>query len=918
MASKLLTYGLTVGSYKQIGSLLQSEGLASSKETNSLTRRLVWSRDASHFRIIPGATHRATDLESLAKLLRVANENGYPVTFRSGGSSLSGQTVGHGVVVDTRSGFQSLVEISEDSITAQPGVTLARLNGHLARRGRKVGPDPASMVASTVGGAVSNNSSGMTCGTQLNSYRTIRSAKLAFADGQILDTSRPDSDFELKRIRPDIYGLLESTRDHIRGNPDLKKRIEQLFTLKNTMGYSLNAFLDFDAPVDILLRLLVGAEGTLAFLGQVELATVETYAHRSANLLLFENLDSASKQIPELIKQGPAAIELIDATSLHALKSEGMLPSPLDSKIADSSAAVLVEFEGHSDDDIQKASRNFSKKFKKNLVFAGAAGQLRNDLWAMRKGLYAVVAKARPTGTTALLEDVAVPPEKLAEACRLLSEACESFGYGKPVIFGHVRDGNIHFMISDDFASKERIDTFKGFTDRMVEIVLGLGGNLKAEHGTGRAMAPFVERQFGPELYRVLLEIKQVFDPNNILNPGVIFPSSPTDYLENLKSVNEVSEVVDSCVECGYCESSCPSAGLTLTPRERIVAHRELEGLSPSDKRQLQAELHYQVDQTCAVDGMCAVNCPVGINTGSFVKELRSKSHGSASTSLAAVVESNWGTVTTVARAGLKTVQQIPGVAGPISRALASALPKGLVPTWSKNIVSKGFSRTALKGSASEIALLPSCMNEIFGETELERFLELSSQLGHPLEIPASVKGFCCGTPFSSKGLSSAADKRHQLNRSVLDRLPHKTVVIDGSSCHQTLLDQEPGRVIELGQFVATNLLGTPVKRKFERIVLHPTCSGEKTGSNKAMSLIAEAIAEEVILPSDWRCCGFAGDRGMLIPELTANATQLEAVEVARLDAVFVSNNQPCQIGMSGATNNSYRSILSAWIEAVS
>lgn len=684
------------------------------------------------------------------------------------------------------------------------------------------------------------------------------------------------------------------------------------------MGYSLNAFLDFDTPVEILLRLLVGAEGTLAFLGEVELATIETFSHRSANLLLFEDLESASTKIPELIKQGPAAIELIDATSLRALNSEGMLPSPLDDKVTDSSAAVLVEFEGNSDGEIQKSLNSFSKKFKNNLVFTGATGQLRYDLWAMRKGLYAVVAKARPTGTTALLEDVAVPPEKLAEACRLLSEACESFGYGKPVIFGHVRDGNIHFMISDDFSSQERIDTFKGFTDRMVDIILGLGGNLKAEHGTGRAMAPFVERQFGPELYKALLDIKQVFDPNNILNPGVIFPSSPTNYLENLKSVSEVSEVVDSCVECGYCESSCPSAGLTFTPRERIVAHRELEGLSAANKRQLDKELRYQVEQTCAVDGMCAVNCPVGINTGSFVKELRAKTHGKSATSLAAAVESSWGVVTTAARAGLRTAQALPGIAAPLSRTIASLLPKGLFPSWSKNVVSNGFSRNSLNGSSSEVAFLPSCMNEVFGETELEKFLELSSQLGHPLEIPSSIEGFCCGTPFSSKGLSSAADKRQNRNRALLDQISQPTVVIDGSSCHQTLIEQEPGRVIELGQFVAANLLGTPVKRKFERIVLHPTCSGEKTGSNNAMSLIAEAISEEVIVPQDWRCCGFAGDRGMLVPELTANATKLETLEVSKLDAAFVSNNQPCQIGMSGATDRNYRSILSVWIEAVS
>jgi len=901
----------------QISKLFEAEGLASKQDTESLTRRLVWSRDASHFRVMPGATHKATDLESVAKLLGLANQHGYPVTFRSGGSSLSGQTVGHGVVVDTRSGLQSLVSIGEDSITAQPGVTLARLNGHLSRRGRKVGPDPASMVASTLGGAVSNNSSGMTCGTELNSYRTIRSAKIAFADGQILDTSAADADTQLRAMRPDIYKLLENKREQIRSNQAHQEKIRHLFRLKNTMGYSLNAFLDFDSPVEILLRLLVGAEGTLAFLGQVELATVETLPYRSANLLLFDDLESANAAIPGLIDQSPAAIELIDATSLAALRAESMLPDPLADMVTQTAAAVLVEFEAFSEEELSSKSVRFEKTFAKPIVFAQATGQLRNDLWAMRKGLYAVVAKARPAGTTALLEDVAVPPEKLTEACRLLSEACEAFGYGKPVIFGHVRDGNIHFMISDDFSDQKRIETFQRFTDRMVEIVLGLEGNLKAEHGTGRAMAPFVERQFGAELYEILLEIKRGFDPNNILNPGVIFPSSATDYLENLKSVSQVSEIVDSCVECGYCESSCPSAGLTLTPRERIVAHREQAMLSSRERKQLEKQLKYQVEQTCAVDGMCAVNCPVGINTGTFVKELRAESQGSAAARLAKMVESNWGVVTSLARVGLRAAQLLPRTANLVSRAIAGLLPKGLFPTWTKNVSSNGYSRASLRSRESKVAFLPSCMNEIFGEPELHRFLELTAQLGHPLEIPQSSRGFCCGTPFSSKGLTSATNSRKGRNSSILSQLQHQTIVIDGSSCHQTLLEQDSTRVIELSQFVAQNLISTPVKTRIPRVVLHPTCSGEKTGSNRAMVAIAQAISDEVIVPADWRCCGFAGDRGMLIPELTSNATSLEAIEVADTDAVFVSNNQPCQIGMSGATDRNYRSILSVWLEAV-
>ena len=895
---------------------LARAGLTSRDKSASTTRRLVWSRDASHYRIMPSATHRAKDITEISRILALASRLGLPVTFRSGGSSLSGQTLGTGIVVDTRSSFQSLLEIAKDSVKAQPGVTLARLNGHLARRDRRIGPDPASMVASTLGGAVSNNSSGMTCGTEFNSYATIRSAKVVFADGEILDTSQDDADTVLRILKPDLYRFLSQTRDQIRGNRELSERVKGLFELKNTMGYSLNAFLDYEKPVEILLRLLVGSEGTLAFLGEIELATMPLLRLRSANLLIFDDLEAANKKVPKLLDLNPAAIELMDATSLRALAGEGMLPDQLASRNLEDSAAILVEFESDETSELEARNTALLKAFAKEAAITRAEGDLRNKLWAMRKGLYAVVAKARPAGTTALLEDVAVPPKNLATACKQLSDLCLAHGYGKPVIFGHVRDGNIHFMISDDFQSSERQEAFGRFTDEMVKIVLDLGGNLKAEHGTGRAMAPFVEAQFGPELFRIMQGIKKAFDPGTILNPGVILVSDQPEHLGNLKTTIEVSAIVDSCVECGYCESSCPSAGLTLTPRERIVAYRELKALNAPEQERVLRELHYQADQTCAVDGMCAVNCPVGINTGSFVKEIRAAKTGPVAEKISQVVERNWGKTTKLARSGLKIAQTVPFLARSITGIAASIAPKGTIPKWTKSVQSRGFARSKLSGSTSNFAFLPSCMNEVFGEPELSKFLEVANRAGVPIEIPEGIDNFCCGTPFASKGLVAAADASQRRTGLLLNSLEGKKIVIDGSSCHQTLLVDHPAAV-EITQFILTELGDIKPKKRFERIVLHPTCSGEKTGGNQAMETIAHLIADEVIIPTGWRCCGYAGDRGLLVPELTANATAIETNEISNLDAVFVSNNQPCQVGMTSATNRRYKSILSAWLEAV-
>ena len=895
-------------------------GFSSESLKQSVTRKLVWSRDASHFQIEPATTLRASNIQEVSRILEAASGTHTPVTFRSGGSSLSGQTLGRGLVVDTRSGFQAVVKMESTQVTAEPGVTLSRLNGHLLGAAKKVGPDPASLVASTLGGAVGNNSSGMTCGTKFNSYATIIGAKIVFADGLILDTLIPDAEKHLRTLKPKLVKELETIRDQIRADGSLSSEVTRLFTLKNTMGYSLNSFLDFENPLDILTHLMVGSEGTLGFLGEITMGLLPVKKVKATNLLIFESLEVANDSLMEIISQDPAAIELMDRTSLSALDSQELLPAEAIAVLGKNSTAVIVEFEAEAQEELAEAQKRFEKKFVKNLVFAGVTeNSLRNRLWAMRKNLYAIVAKARPEGTTALLEDVAVPPEKLTIACKKLSELCEKHGYGTPVIFGHVRDGNIHFMISDDFATQERVKAFENFTADMVELILSLGGNLKAEHGTGRAMAPFVEAQFGKELFEMIKRVKKAFDPLGILNPGVIIAASDTEHLENLKITQQVDAIVDSCVECGYCESSCPSAGLTLTPRERIVAFRELSRQPAAVRKTLTKELHYQADQTCATDGMCQINCPVNINTGTFVKEIRAKNQTGFTQGLGKVAQKNWGTIASLAGRALRVAGLVPALAATGSKVLAAITPKGLTPIWSESIRAEGFRRSKLpSGQSKEFAYLPSCMNEVFGDSSVARVLELANQSGEPVFIPENLKGFCCGTPFSSKGLTEAYQDQKSKNQELLTSLSQKTLIIDGSSCHQTLSGQSDIRTIELSEFVAENLLDIPVKTRVETIILHPTCSGEATGANSAMVAIANRIADKVITPANWRCCGFAGDRGLLVPELTVNATSLEAEELVSVDALRVSNNQPCQIGMSGGTGKTYISILEAWVRSVS
>ena len=197
------------------------------------------------------------------------------------------------------------------------------------------------------------------------------------------------------------------------------------------------------------------------------------------------------------------------------------------------------------------------------------------------------------------------------------------------MIFGHALHGNLHFLLNEHFEDPARVQRYLAFTEDLVDLVLAQGGTLKAEHGTGRMMAPYVRRQFGDELFAVMLEVKRLLDPDGRLSPGVLLNEDPGAIVADVKPVQQVEAEVDRCVECGYCEPVCPSRNLTTTPRRRIVLRREIARARSLGQTAVVAELErdydYDAIQTCAVDGMCQTACPVLINTGDLVARLRAE-----------------------------------------------------------------------------------------------------------------------------------------------------------------------------------------------------------------------------------------------------------------------------------------------------
>ena len=912
-----------------------------SRVTDRAIDRLAFAHDASHYFKIPSGVATPKSADEVGRLLRASHESRVPVTFRAGGTSLSGQAVTDGLLVDTRRNFRR-IEVLDDGerVRVQPGATVRLVNAHLARHQRKLGPDPASEIACTIGGVVANNSSGMACGTKLNTYRTLESMVFVLPSGNVIDTAKSDADEALRRLEPELWSGLAALTSRVRSDAGSVAVIRRLFSMKNTMGYGVNAFLDYDRPVDVLAHLMIGSEGTLGFVAEVVFRTVEVLPEAATGLAVFPTLSAATAALPELVDAGFATIELLDETSLRVAQALPYTTPELAALRVEAHAALLVEFQARTAEELEGQRRAGAALFAglpvSEPVELTTDARLREGLWHIRKGLYTAVAGARPSGTTALLEDVVVPVPELLGTCESLTELFNRHRYENSVIFGHAKDGNIHFMLNERFEDPANLERYQRFTEDMVDLILGKGGSLKAEHGTGRIMAPFVRRQYGDELYEVMKEVKRLCDPTGLLNPGVVLSDDPTSYVRDLKLVPTVEEEVDRCVECGFCEPTCPSKDVTMTPRQRIVVRREMQKAEAAGDTLLLAELREDYDydgvDTCAVDGMCQTVCPVNINTGDLVRRLRKEDKGTVERAVWNTASKHWGTVVRAGGAALTGADVMPTpLAKGATRLGRAILGADTVPLYGADLPRGGHERRPLTAEHPVAVFFPACIGTVFGPAAhgqgvSDAFLAICRRAGVEVMIPEGISAFCCGTPWKSKGYSAGYEHTTDTVLPALwaaSRDGELPIVCDAASCTEGLqtmrdLAAKAGgpftrlHFVDAIEFIHDQVLGRlQITAPIAAVALHPTCSSTQLGINEKLTAIAQAISPDVYLPIDWGCCGFAGDRGLLHPELTASATAAEAAEInSREFTAYASSNRTCELGMSRATGHEYQHLI--------
>ncbi|HEX2867182.1 MAG TPA: FAD-binding and (Fe-S)-binding domain-containing protein [Ignavibacteriales bacterium] len=933
------------GKYLELYNSLR-EGIPEDRMFSDDLRTLAYGTDASFYRLVPKLVVKVDSEEEVILILKHSRRLGLSVTFRAAGTSLSGQAVSDSVLVVLGTkwrGFQINADASE--IRLQVGIVGAHANVFLAPYKRKIGPDPASINSAMIGGIAANNASGMCCGTSQNSYRTLAGMKIIFFDGSILDTNDPESRRKFSESHTEMISSICRLSEKVKENEALSGRIRNKFKMKNTTGYSLNALVDFDDPVDIIQHLMIGSEGTLGFISEVNYYTVPELPNKATALMLFPDTVTACRAVEILKTSKVEAVELMDRASLRSVEDKEGMPPYLKS-LAPEVASLLVETRAGDKETLSEQIAEITHALKDlpkvmPLEFTQDEKEFKK-LWDIRKGLFPSVGAMRKIGTTVIIEDVCFPVARLAEATSDLQELFKKHGYYDAIIFGHALEGNLHFVFKQGFNSQKEINRYKNLIDDVTNMVVKkYDGALKAEHGTGRNMAPFVELEWGHEAFGLMKEIKSIFDPDNIINPGVILNSDSNAHVKNLKPLPKANSIVDKCIECGFCEINCPSKDLTITPRQRIVVWREIarlkeSGEDPARRKALTDQFQYDGDETCATDGLCATSCPVNINTGNLVKELRAENASPAANGIASVLSASMDQVTAGMKLGLNIVNTLHSILGTrVMQGASDLLRKaslGRIPMWNP-YMPKGADKIIPQhsnGSPLKVVYFPSCINRTMGQAKesenkdslTTRTVSLLLKAGYEVIYPKNLTNLCCGMAFASKGFKTQGDRKS-------DELLEALMEASENGKHPILFDMSPClyrmkeylgqhmdgngqlKIYEPVEFIDEFLTG---KLKFtktkEKVAIHSTCSSTKMGLNGKLRKVAELCSEEVIVPHGVGCCGWAGDRGFTYPELNASALRNLKEAVPSDCSHGYSTSRTCEIGLSLHSGINYESII--------
>ncbi|MCS4535060.1 FAD-binding and (Fe-S)-binding domain-containing protein [Corynebacterium sp. HS2168-gen11] len=900
-----------------------------------------FASDGSPYRRVPKVVVRPRNANDLAALMRFATHTGHHLVFRAAGTSLNGQAMTNDILVDMKTHFVGM-EVHNDGavLHAKPGVVMADAQAVLGRYGYMLGPDPGSTPVCTVGGVVADNAGGMRCTVERDSYHSLQDATIVLPSGSIIDTAAGDAAFQAQE--PELHAGLLQLRDRIRSDAALVARLKKKFSIRNTNGIRLDAFIDEDEPVRILLRLMVSSEGIFGALTDIVMKTVALPKKKAVAWVMLPNLKDAANYVRPLVEAGALACELLVAPVLS--RSVANFPqAPREwADIDDNAAALLLEVGGRDEDELNAAIAKATEQLTdapllQPLTFDTSDAGMRAS-WQIRNGLFGLIGQDRPQGAALITEDVCFPPAEVGAGAADLLDLLQSYGYPE-MVMGHAAYGNLHFFLIPSFEHAEERERYAAFLDDLATLVLEkYDGSLKAEHGTGVNMAPFLLREWGKQAWELMWEVKQLIDPHAILAPNIKLTRSQDIHLQNFKSFPQIDKELNACVECGFCEPICPSRHVTVTPRQRIVLRREMARQDADSPilAQLQAEYQYDAIDMCAADSTCAIACPISIDTGKAMKRLRSEQQRPAAQRVALRGAEKWAVVEKLVRGGLVSAK----VLGSSTLKLGATIGRkfvneDLLPTIPGDLPLPATRLPETSRAHARAVYFPACINRMFGNSPHQAddhlpvtaaLVELGRRSGAPIWIPQDVAGRCCGTPWSSKGYQEGF--KYQAAQLVNDfwrwsnggELP---IIIDAASCTHGVLENiaqvldstDADRLAQLTIYDAVTwiyqevLPHLPIVHDLGTIAVHPNCSIQHMGLTDQLLAIAQAAGRAVI-PDGSTCCGSAGDRVMLHPELVESATREQRASLAAESFdVFLSANRTCEMGLEMITGKTYEHV---------
>ena len=889
-------------------------------------RRYAYGVDASCYSYLPKVVVKAEDEREVRRLIRLCQQCGTPFTFRAAGSSLSGQCSSEDVLIVCNDGFKKMEVIDDGkALKCECGVIGSDANDLLKPYNRKIGPDPATLATALVGGILNNNSSGMCCGTAQNSYKTIRSIRVVLLDGTVLDTSDKKSIEQFLREKPQMVEDILQLRKEILADEELTHLIHHKYKIKNTTGYGLNSLVDFEDIIDIINHLFIGSEGTLGFVSEIVYNTVEDVPHKGCGLMFFSTLNDASLAVVALANMGRekvVAAEMMDYQSLKAVQTLENVPDFV-REVPEGTSAILFQTESYSKETVDE-NLAFIKEQLKDIPTAipslySQDPKEYDSWWAIRKGILPIVGGQRRKGTTVITEDVCFQIEDFTKGIEMLTELFHKYDFvDGGVIFGHALSGNVHFNITPDFSDPKDTKNFGDLVKEMSERVSGFGGSLKAEHGTGRMVAPFVEMEWGRKAYEINCRIKAIFDPERILNPDVMITDDPDVYKKNLKAQCVIDDAFTICMECGFCEKHCPSRNLTLTPRQRIALLRETKRLENEGNFTLASELrkgyeYFGVD-TCAACSMCKGLCPLSIDTAQIALSMRRIDPPAPE--LAKKIYDNFSTTLQMCRAGVS----LEGIAGSIiTQKAISKITEGLhgvtgvtpyVPKTTPKANRYKLKNRIKPTNFEKVVYFSTCANRAFkpnqgydDDRSLQQVVESLCNKAHiDIIYPQHIENLCCGLSFENyddvheravKDLHDALMKASQNGK--------YPIVIDHSACFNHAFKHMPDLEInDISEFLCKYVVPhLDIEKCDERVIVHKQCKIKSLNKSQYIEDLARLCTDHVFNIKSFACDGFAGQKGFFTPELNKSATKDLAGEIAEYGATLgVSSSSTCEIGL--------------------